>query len=361
MKVVAVSDVTTGYGTPQLPLLTTSLADHYRAEAFVIEPVQPELQGNRMLPASLRMLRVPTADHPHTDSGRTEYIWRAAQLINDINPDVLIVSCTYCLPVVFRTHRRPKRVLYYSLESIPFYGEFDVQMNRRLGDRVDVVIFPEENRATREISRCGFEKAAPVILYNATARADSLREPLPAGLRNGRFLYAGLIGADQTFANYYTDRRLRGVGIDLFGSIRETDAGRRKAFVDALKGDICYRGHVPNSELQELRRSYFYSIVMWNPSTENQLYAAPNKFFESVADGVPPIAAPHPQCSQLIRRYGCGVLMPDWSFEGFQQALQRATANRGSDEWQSMVDGCRRATEQELNWDAQFRKLIPYL
>jgi hypothetical protein len=360
MKVLAVSDVTTGYGTPQLPLLVTSLADHYQADAFVIEPVQPELKGNRALPSSLHMIRIPTSDHPHSQSGRTEYVWRAAELVNEIEPDILVVSCTYCLPIVFRIQKRPRRVIYYSLESIRFYGDFDVAMNRRVGDRIDIVIFPEENRAVLEKSRCGFERATSVVLYNATARAGHLLPAVPAAERNDRILYAGLIAFEKTFANFYTDKRLRGAAIDLFGAIREPD-GQAKSFIESLAGDIRYRGQVGNQELQKIRRNYLYSIVMWNPSEENQLYAAPNKFFESVADGVPPLAAPHPQCSALIRRYGCGLRMEDWSFASFRQTLRRAMAIQRSQEWESLVAGCRRATELELNWDAQFRKLIPYL
>jgi hypothetical protein len=34
-------------------------------------------------------------------------------------------------------------------------------------------------------------------------------------------------------------------------------------------------------------KAYCYSIVAWNPDNENQLYAAPNKFFEPIADGIP--------------------------------------------------------------------------
>jgi len=30
-------------------------------------------------------------------------------------------------------------------------------------------------------------------------------------------------------------------------------------------------------------KAYCYSIVAWNPDNENQLYAAPNKFFEPIA------------------------------------------------------------------------------
>lgn len=39
------------------------------------------------------------------------------------------------------SHVGPEKVIYYLIESIPFYGDFDVEMNRRAGPLLDVVIF----------------------------------------------------------------------------------------------------------------------------------------------------------------------------------------------------------------------------
>ena len=155
MKIAVVSDVTIGYGSPQVPLLAGSLREHYGAASSVdiIEPAQPELAPRHGQFPAFTIHRVATADHPHSPVGRTEYVWRAAKLVNRLKPDVLVISCTYCLPVLFRLNRRPRKVIYYSIESIPFYGEFDVEMNRKVAPLLDVVIFPEENRAVLETGR----------------------------------------------------------------------------------------------------------------------------------------------------------------------------------------------------------------
>jgi hypothetical protein len=49
--------------------------------------------------------------------------------------------------------------------------------------------------------------------------------------------------------------------------------------------------------------------------------------------------------------------MKDWSFECFREALQYALQMFGTDRYGEMVENCRRAVEQELNWDAQFAKI----
>jgi hypothetical protein len=360
MRVVAVSDVTLGYGTPQLPLLAECIAAHYRAEVKVIEPVQPELAPKHTQFPDFDIRRIATSDHPHSPTGRSEYIWRASKLVNSLNPDVLLICCTYCLPVIYRLSRRPRKVIYYSVESIPFYGEFDVEMNRRAAPLLDAIIFPEENRATFETARCGFAGVPKLVLYNVSNRRNAKQPVLDASQRNGRILYSGTINRSQTFADYYLSDKVRSLPIDLFGPVKGSTEDKNR-FLTNVHGVIQYRGYISSVELAALRPSYLYSIVAWNPDVENQLYAAPNKFFESIADGVPPIAAPHPQCKLMIERYGCGMLMADWSFDSFLSSLRKAIADAGSERWQAMVDACAQAVDSELTWDAQFEKLKPYL
>ena len=360
MRIVAVSDVTLGYGTPQLPLLAESIAAHYRGEVKVVEPVQPELAPKHAHYPSFDIRRIATSDHPHSPIGRSEYVWRAAKLVNSLQPDVLLICCTYCLPVIYRLHSRPRKVIYYSVEGIPFYGEFDVEMNRRAAPLLDAVIFPEENRATLETGRCGFVDVPKIVLYNVSNRREEQQPALPAKDRNGRILYSGTINRSQTFADYYLSDKIRAMPIDLFGPVKGSP-DERKRFLAGVTGVIQYRGYVDSQELAALRPAYLYSIVAWNPDVENQLYAAPNKFFESIAGGVPPIAAPHPQCRLLIERYGCGMLMTDWSFDAFLSGLRKALDMAGTEQWQEMVDGCARAVEAELTWDAQFEKLKSHL
>jgi glycosyltransferase involved in cell wall biosynthesis len=362
MKLVAaISDVTVGYGTPQMPALMTSVARHFGVGACMIEPAQPELPPRHNRFPSFQFHRVFTTSHPHSSLGRAEYIWHAARLLNSIRPDVLVIGCTYALPVLFKLRRQPSLVIYYCLESIPFYGEFDVALNSELEDRVDVVIFPEENRAAMEVSRCGFHGIDKVVMLNATSAASALCPPEPRSRRNGRILYAGTINREQTFADYYTRPQVQNLPIDLYGPARFPNETARAAFLDSFHGRIRYCGILDAATLEPLRRYYVYSIVAWNPTNENQRFAAPNKLFESIAAGLPPIAAPHPQCEEILSRHRCGLLMPDWSFDGFQETLHRAMNLYETDTWDEMVANCAQAANIELNWDKQFEKLLPFL
>ena len=349
-----------GYGSPQIATLMTSLMEHYHAEGLVVEPNRPDLSPRHNDFPSFRIQRTPNRRNPYSEEGRIEYLIEASHLIDLYSPDVLVLCSTFCIPVLFQIAKRPSCVIYYSYESIPFYGDLDVRMNQVLDGMVDIVVFPEENRARLELQRFGFRNATKVILYNCPDIAARQGSPLVVK-RNDRLIQFGTIDKEMTLADYYTRPEVQSLPIDLFGPVRAGSAAERSEFLSQIGGSIRYRGQVSSVEIATLRKAYAYSIVVWNPSVENQLYAAPNKFFESIADGLPPIAAPHPQCKLLIERYQCGLLMPDWSYGGFLSTLHRALEIYPGPEWHSMVRNCTIACERELNWDHQFQKLRVHL
>src|SRR5262249_43040918 len=152
--------------------------------------------------------------------------------------------------------------VYYSYESISYYGEFDVLMNRQLEGKVDVVIFPEKNRAAMELSRSRFGDAPIVILLNCPSRSS--KPPLPREARNGRFLYAGRIDPVETLASHYYNPALRSLQIDLYGPITIDSKAERETFCNSLPETVRYYGRLESRELAGLRRHYSYSLVRWN-------------------------------------------------------------------------------------------------
>lgn len=354
-KIAAVSDVSVGYGSPQIPRMMQSLAEHFGCEAMIFEPDQLDKKALDVPPSGCRLERITTSVHPHTGSGRREFIAAAAERINALRPDVLVLFCTFTLPVLTQLRYRPRRLIYYSIESVPMYGEMDLAVNRRFARDVDLVIFPEENRARLDGQRFDLLHRPLAVLYNVGN--ERVFQPSPVADRSLKFLYTGTIDRDQTLAEYFLKPELKGVCIDIFGNPAGRDREELKSTLTALSGSVRYHGYVPAATLKQLRSEYAYSIIMWAPTNENQLYAAPNKFFDAIADGIPPIVAPHPQCKLLVDRYRCGILMDDWSFTAFHSAIKRAKAIYGTPQYDRLVAGCGRAVECELNWPAQFEKV----
>lgn len=360
-RIVAVSDASLGFGSPQVPEFLRSLRAHYGGEVVILEPDAPDKPARHDLYPDLKIERLHTGVQPYVPEGRIRYLLAAANRINQLQPDVLVVFCTFCLPVLFKLRRRPKFVIYHSIESIVFYGEADLEMNRAAAPWIDLVIFPEENRASRDLERCEFHALPIVEMLNSANPRSSKDQIVSADRRNGRIISQGAIIGAQTFPEYYLRRQAQRLPVDLYGPIGGADSAEVGRKLGAMRKNVRYHGVVDLHRLAEIRRNYCYSIVIWTPTIERALFAPSNKFFEAVADGVPPITAPHPQHKQLVERYECGIVMDDWSYESFYRALRRALRLYGTSQYADMVANCRVAVAEELNWEHQFEAVKPYL
>jgi glycosyltransferase involved in cell wall biosynthesis len=349
-----------GYGNPQLSAIVRSLRARYQIDdAIIVEPDEPDRKARPDQFADLRIVRIHSLEHPHSTAGRVEYIAQASGFVDRLRPDVLVLSTTYTLPVIFRLSQRPTLVIYYQLEPVEPYGRFDLEMNGRIADAIDVVIYPEENRAALDIRLFGDRSKPFVVMYNCAPYEGP--QALAAADRNGRIVYHGTVEEGRTFAEFFTDDRMGGTPLDIFGRITGPAADNTRRKLVRLDGHVRYLGNLDARALAEQRVAYSFSLVAWNPIDASHWAACPNKFFESIAAGVPPIAAPHPQCRMLIERYRCGLVMDSWDLSSFLGAIERALMLYPTKVYSEMVENCRVAAERELNWDAQFAKLIPHV
>jgi glycosyltransferase involved in cell wall biosynthesis len=355
MQIIGVSDVTLGFGSTQIVAFMKYLSERYQCEmTTILEPYQTDLPPTDELFGKLKLHRVPTMFHVYSRSGRVEYIAKSSKIIKELRPDILVIFTTFCIPVLFNT-QRPRLVIYYSLESVSAYGELDIQMNRDIGSMVDLIIFPEENRAAKFFEQCGLTEIPSTIIYNC-ANSNDVNGIIAASLRNGRAIHQGRLRED-TGVDFFLDERIQFFPIDLYGVV---DGKNKEAITENLTlllGDVQYRGSLNHNQLSSIRKYYAYGVVFWKPVDENTLYACPNKFFESIADGVPPISSPNPQCALLIDRYKCGFKMDDWSFQSFYKTLKEAFDIYGSDKYCQMVENCKKAVLEELNWSIQMKKV----
>lgn len=355
--IVGVSDVSVGYGSPQVVRFMESLAEQYAQQVTILEPDQTEKKPLDPAPPGCVLERIATTVHPHTQLGRREYISAASRRLNALRPDMLVLFGSFSFPALTQLRHRPRHNIYYCYEMVAMYGERDVAVTRRFAGDLDLVVFPEENRARIDGQRCGLADLPMAVVYNVSN--ERRFEPSPIDQRSSKILYSGTIDLDQTLGDYFLQPELAelGVPINIFGNVAGRDIAALQAQLACLSGPVRYHGYVPAATLKQQRRQHAYSIILWAPTNENQLYAAPNKFFDAIADGIPPIVAPHPQCKLLVDRYQCGVLMEDWSYQAFLSAIKRARSIFGTAQYERMVAGCGRAVECELNWPAQFEKV----
>lgn len=360
MRVTCVADISVGYGTPQLIYLVRSLRDYLASpeRPLVLEMDQGVRPPCHEQFPDLRIVRVYTRLYPYgrTQFGKIEYIRKVGDILNEQRPEVVVLSNSFCLPVLWRLRYRPRAVVYYVLEMPGAFGASaeEAAINVAARDRISLVLYPEHNRGKAHMNAYGYHRVPQAVLYNAAPLVEE--PPVPAEARNGALLYQGTIQDELTGGEFYLDPRVQQIPIDLYGLLE----GGNEDFKERIRAAdraVRYRGYVDNEALRGLRRNYNYTIVYWSPRAANTLYACPNKFFESIADGVPPITAPHPQTKKLVEQYRCGLVLEDWSLEAFVRGLRKAVSLMRTAQFEQMVANCQTAYRAELNWPAQFRKI----
>ncbi|OYQ31570.1 hypothetical protein CHU95_20730 [Niveispirillum lacus] len=355
VKVVGLADVALGYGYQQLELMVTALAQKYgAAEAYIVEP---DMKFRRQMHEreGLRIVRFGSRMPPHDETFHIEYNIQIERFLKEVEPDIVVFVNAAVLPALLLQKRRPPLCIYYMLESLHHQrqagGENFIRLNEMAKHLVDLVIVPERRRADHDLTTLGWNDARVVEVLNLTHQGFTP----PAVKTEPSFMYAGTIGR-QTQCHYLLDSALSGYRIDLAGPAYSEDANQILKSVQE-RNNIRYLGVLSSLELDAVRQQYAYSIVMWAPTDINQLYASPNKFFEAIASGVPPICAPHPQCAEVIDEFGCGLLMEDWSLGAFIEAMKEASSIVGTSRYEQLVANCKIAVEEKLNIPEQFKKV----
>jgi glycosyltransferase involved in cell wall biosynthesis len=364
VRILGLSDVAVGYGSPQVQHLLKSLGDHYDAEAILmLEPDQKRRGVRPPIYPDIDVARIVTMFPPYDERFLIEFNLEARRVIDEFRPDVVVATHGWVLPAALTAARRPQTFIYYMLESLSHQeagiGEWAIELNRQALLSADLVLAPERRRAAADLRLRNWKLDGVVEVLNC-APAERTPQVSPEG-RLSRILYTGSIGP-QTLSHFLDDERLADVPFDIAGP---AESNASQALLDRLvqRPNITYLGVLTAEEVAQLRARYAYSLVMWNPDSINQLYASPNKFFEAIQSGVPPVSAPHPQCADILARYGCGLVMMDWSPHIFGWTVREALRIFREDKpaYARMVEGCRTASEREINWQAQFEKIAARL
>lgn len=359
MQIYIVSDACVGYGSPQITVLADKLRCLGPAEVTIIEPDLPSRPPLHVQFPNLDIVRIETSVNVYEAGGRGEYCFKAARYIDAAKPDIIIICCTFSMPTLLWTRHRAKTTVFYSIESIIQYGMPDVHLNRLLRSQIDLILWPEENRMERDTKRCCFEGIPSLVILNSANPVASAETIVAPEERIPRIIHQGTIGVKETFANYFLDQRLLRLPIDVYGPLVDEPSKEFKRYhasaqVEPSSIRTVYHGQVNLRQLSIARRHRAFLVCIWSPAEERGLFAPSNKFFEAIADAVPPITAPHPQHVRLVKAYDCGIVLDDWSIGALEKGLQEALLLFGTPRYSQMVENCRQAVRMELNAELQF-------
>lgn len=356
-RVLILSDVTLGFSVPQIHLLARALTTSLDAETLIVEP---DMKGRRDFAAidGVRVLRISTRMPPHDPVFVIEYARAARQIYRDFSPDILVVLNAGLLPPLLLEAHRPAAVVYYMLESLDHQmvhgGALFYDLNRMAANLIDLVLVPERRRFHFDRSRLQWPDIPVVEVLNVSPDPGTV-EPARSGCR---FLYAGTLSREGGM-DFLLDDRLRDLDIDVVGPI---DSVESREFVARLTapsegGQKRYLGLVPHSQVLQMLPRYSYRIVVWKAESLNSYFASPNKFFESIAYGVPPVCTPNPQILDIARKYHCALVAKDWGLDSFCHVMADALWISGTSTYDQLVSNCTLARRAEVNWASQFKKV----
>ena len=212
--IVQITDISVGYGNYDSISLVRSVRDHYKLPAVILEPDQWDKPIREDIDG-MKPRRIALSTQFRTNTGRVEFIIKAAAEINALRPRILIVRCSWNIPVLLKLNYKPSLVIYHSTESTLYYGKRDPAINRIAAPLIDIIVYPEQNRAVRDVERCGFHQIPVAIAYNCPIPRAEAEQATPPATRNGRIFYSGAL-----------DRRATLYRL-LFGAERAGPADRR--------------------------------------------------------------------------------------------------------------------------------------
>jgi glycosyltransferase involved in cell wall biosynthesis len=348
------SDVSLGYGSPQIPSLAESLGRLYDAHVLILEkdeahrpPYRPDFLSDNVM---VERLFIPLKFHRY--SYFAAYASQAIFYIKMFKPDILVSTIMEPLLFLGSAGKTSKVNILYYLE----YGitALTYKAIHNFSGRIDYIIFPEENRARLEMPRLRLSNSGTkkVVMHNSRMfkTAPEVKRPHD---RNGRFIYAGGLW-ERTKTQWLLDEKCRMFPIDIFGG-----GGQENLFREKVPN---YYGYLPtNDNFFDILSCYTYSLVLWSPDYDDTYYCAPNKLYDALACGVPFISGPHPLCVTLVSKYNCGLILDDWSIESLVKTLSKAKSIYMSQHYELLVQGCYNAMREECDWDIQFDKLASML
>lgn len=95
-----------------------------------------------------------------------------------------------------------------------------------------------------------------------------------------------------------------------------------------LDSKVIFLPRMPWREMMQYTMSCDAGLTLDTDTCLNQRYSLPNKLFDYIAAGIPVIASPLPEVSELIGSYSCGIVLSDVSPRSIADALSKLRDDR---------------------------------
>jgi glycosyltransferase involved in cell wall biosynthesis len=116
---------------------------------------------------------------------------------------------------------------------------------------------------------------------------------------------------------------------------------------------ICFYPAVPPNEVLEYTASADVGLLFYEDTCLNNRYCLPNKLFEYIMAQIPVMVSNLPEMREVVSSRQVGVVMEDWSREGFLNALGKLESMNGE-----CLTNHLSKTSREFCWEEQEKVML---
>jgi glycosyltransferase involved in cell wall biosynthesis len=93
---------------------------------------------------------------------------------------------------------------------------------------------------------------------------------------------------------------------------------------------------VTPEEVPEFLSKFDLEVIFFPPPHTTSInLSLPNKFFESLASGMGVVVGPNPTMSRIVKQFGCGLVLNDWTISGLAQQLTKDLDKTSITKWKT--------------------------
>ena len=232
-------------------------------------------------------------------------------------------------------------------------------LERRLVPCADSVITVGDGLAEELARRYGIEA---VVIRNAAPlqplqRGGRLRRELGIAEDVPIVLYQGVLNAGRAL-----DRLVRvvasvpGAVLVLQGSGSEEGKLREIVAAHGLADRVRLTGHVPQETLHEYACGADVGVVIYEATSLNNYYAAPNKLYAYLMAGLPIAASDFPGLREVVVDEEVGIVFDPADEASIAESIRSLLSD--PDSLEEMSARARQLAETRYNWQMESRKLI---
>ncbi|WP_429259803.1 glycosyltransferase [Paraburkholderia sp. GAS334] len=313
-------------------VVAAGFGDSVAAENVAFVPLQP---GVRSLPA-----RIATMAGLKLGAFERVYwshptVRGALDALSSTEVDVIVANDIEALPLALRLSAGRSRVVFDAHEYAPrefedsrfwrfFFQRYKTYLCRRYIQHADAVLTVSDGIA-KEFTR---EFAVPVqVLPNTPPFFDLAAQPAQSDVV--RLVHHGDANPSRRLDRLiemmgHLDDRFR---LDFYLMRNHHEKHYQRLIALATKDSrIRFLPAVPMTSLPKTLNQYDVGVYLLDPTSFNNRFALPNKFFEFVQGRIAVAVGPSPEMAGLVKHYDLGLVSDDFSPKSLADKLSRLTA-----------------------------------